>query len=380
MADALHNSRFLKACRGEATDVPPVWLMRQAGRYMAEYREIRAKTTFLGLCKTPELAAQVTLDAQHILGVDAAILFADLLPILEPMGFKLTYEEGEGPKIHNPLRSAADIDALATPDPRASMPFVGGAIDIIRRELPADVPLIGFAGAPFTLAAYAIEGGGSKNYIHAKTMMLGDPGAWRALMEKLTRQVTDYLLAQIEWGVQAVQLFDSWVGCLSPADYTEHVLPWVQKVIDGVKTGSGSRRVPDPALTQPESGKGSGTSAALRSQTPFQTPVIYFGTGTATLLPLLFDAGQSTPDVLGIDWHTPLARGWEAGAKSVQGNLDPVTLFAPREVVLAKARAVLAEAKQRPAGVGYIFNLGHGILPKTPVDNVKALVDCVHGA
>lgn len=344
MTNALHNSRFLKACRGEATDVPPVWLMRQAGRYMAEYREIRAKTTFLGLCKTPELAAQVTLDAQRILGVDAAILFADLLPILEPMGFKLTYEEGEGPKIHNPLRSAADIDALATPEPLQSMPFVGDAIKIIRRELPPDVPLIGFAGAPFTLAAYAIEGGGSKNYIHAKTMMLGDPGAWRALMEKLTRQVTDYLLAQIEWGVQAVQLFDSWVGCLSPADYAEHVLPWVRRVISTVKGN---------------------------------VPVIYFGTGTATLLPYIVN---TQPDVLGIDWHTPLARGWEAGAKSVQGNLDPVTLFAPRDVVLAKARAVLAEAEQRPAGVGYIFNLGHGILPKTPVDSVKALVDCVHGA
>lgn len=342
----LHNSAFLKACRGEAVDRTPVWLMRQAGRYMAEYREIRARTTFLGLCKTPELAAQVTLDAQRILGVDAAILFADLLPILEPMGLTLTYEEGEGPKIHNPLRSAAAIDALATPDPRESMPFVGGAIGIIRRELPADIPLIGFAGAPFTLAAYAIEGGGSKNYIHAKTMMLADAGAWRVLMEKLTRQVTDYLLAQIEWGVQAVQLFDSWVGCLSPADYTRHVLPWVRKVISAVR------------------GK---------------VPVIYFGTGTATLLPLLFDTRHATPDVLGIDWHTPLARGWEVGAKSVQGNLDPVTLFAPREVVLATTRAVLAEAAQRPAGVGYIFNLGHGILPKTPVENVKALVDCVHG-
>ncbi|MCC7509689.1 MAG: uroporphyrinogen decarboxylase [Planctomycetes bacterium] len=351
MDERLHHSRFLKACRGEATDVPPVWLMRQAGRYMAEYREIRAKTTFLGLCKTPDLAAQVTLDAQRILGVDAAILFADLLPILEPMGLTLTYEEGEGPKIHNPIRTYADVDALRTPDPRQSMPFVGGAIDLVRRGLPGDIPLIGFAGAPFTLAAYAIEGGGSKNYIHAKTMMLGDPGAWRALMEKLTRQVTDYLLAQIEWGVQAVQLFDSWVGCLSPADYREHVLPWVQKVVRAVR------------------GK---------------VPVIYFGTGTATLLPLLFDAPPATrnsaPDVLGIDWHTPLARGWEVGAKSVQGNLDPVILFAPREVVLAKARAVLAEAAQRPAGVGYIFNLGHGILPKTPVDNVKALVDCVHGA
>lgn len=344
----------MRACRGEATDVPPVWLMRQAGRYMPEYRAVRAQTDFLGLCKTPELAAQVTLDAQRILGVDAAILFADLLPILEPMGMRLTYEEGEGPKIHNPLRSAADIDALKTPDPRQSMPFVGEAIKLIRRELPTDVPLIGFAGAPFTLAAYAIEGGGSRNYVHAKTLMLSDPGAWRTLMEKFTAQITDYLLAQIEWGVQAVQLFDSWVGCLSPQDYQQHVLPWVQRVIEGVRTGST-------------------TSASSRSQ----TPVIYFGTGTATLLPHIV---STEPDVLGIDWHTPLSAGWQAGAKAIQGNLDPVALFAPREVVLQQTRAVLAEAAQRPAGVGYIFNLGHGILPGTPVDNVKAVIDCVHGA
>jgi len=347
MDSRLHNSHFLKACRGEPADVTPVWLMRQAGRYMPEYRAIRAKTTFLGLCKTPELAAQVTLDAQRILGVDAAILFADLLPILEPMGFTLTYEEGEGPKIHNPLRTRADIDALKAPDPRQSMPFVGGAIKLIRAGLPADVPLIGFAGAPFTLAAYAIEGGGSKNYIHTKTLMLGDPGAWRALMEHFTRQVTEYLLAQIEWGVQAVQLFDSWVGCLSPADFRDHVLPWVRQVIAAVK------------------GK---------------VPVIYFGTGTATLLPMLFETGHgaqgSQPDVIGIDWHTPLQRGWEIGARAVQGNLDPISLFAPREVVLRKAAEVMQSAKGR---TGHIFNLGHGILPNTPVDNVKALVDYVHG-
>lgn len=349
MTDALHNSRFLKACRGEPVDCTPVWLMRQAGRYMAEYREVRAQTSFLGLCKTPELAAKVTLDAQRILGVDAAILFADLLPILEPLGLKLSYEEGEGPKIHNPIRGAADIDALTLQNPRESMPFVGEAIKIIRRELPADIPLIGFAGAPFTLAAYAIEGGGSRNYIHAKTLMYGDPGAWAALMEKLTGQVIDYLRAQIEWGVNALQIFDSWVGCLSPADYRAHVLPWVRRVIGEVR------------------GK---------------VPVIYFGTGTATLLPLVMGEdgdspqvqGQS-PDVVGIDWHTPLQRGWELGAKSVQGNMDPVALFAPREVVLAKAQEVLDAAAGRE---GHIFNLGHGILPKTPVDNVKALVDYVH--
>ena len=352
MDERLHNSRFLKACRGEAVDHTPIWLMRQAGRYMPEYREIRAKTDFLGLCKSPELAAQVTLDAQRILGVDAAILFADLLPILEPLGFKLTYEEGEGPRIHNPLRTRAQIDALRDEDPRQSMPFVGEAIRIVRCELPPDIPLIGFAGAPFTLAAYAIEGGASRNYVHTKTLMLGDGAAWSALMERLARQVTAYLLAQIEWGVQCVQLFDSWVGCLSPEDYREHVLPHVKRIVDGVRDGV--RHI----------------SGKLRPEMS-QIPVIYFGTGTATLLE---DMMQAQPDVLGIDWHTPLARGWEAGARAVQGNLDPACLFAPREVVLRKAGEVLAAARGR---AGHIFNLGHGILPGTPVDNVKALVEFV---
>ncbi|MEZ5993512.1 MAG: uroporphyrinogen decarboxylase [Planctomycetota bacterium] len=339
MTETLRNSRFLKACRGEPVDATPVWLMRQAGRYMQEYRDVRATTTFLGLCKTPELAAKVTLDAQRILGVDAAILFADLLPILEPMGLQLDYPEGVGPQIGNPVRTAADIDALKEENPRDSMPFVGEAIKLIREALPADIPLIGFAGAPFTLAAYAIEGGGSRNYIHAKTLMFGDPGAWAVLMEKLSGQIIEYLRAQIEWGVQAVQIFDSWVGCLSPADYRTYVLPHVKRVLKAV---SG------------------------------EVPVIYFGTGTATLLDPMMEAA---PDVIGIDWHTPLQRGWEIGAKSVQGNMDPVSLFAPRDVVLNKAQETLNAAAGRD---GHIFNLGHGILPKTPVDNVKALVEYVH--
>ena len=339
MDDQLHNSRFLKACRGEKPDCTPVWLMRQAGRYMPEYQAVRRKTSFLGLCKTPELAAQVTLDAQRILGVDAAILFADLLPILEPMGLRLTYEEGEGPRIHNPVRTPAAIDALREEDPRQSMPFVGGAIGIIRRELPPDIPLIGFTGAPFTLAAYAIEGGASRNYVPTKTLMFSDPGAFAALMQKFTRQVIAYLRAQIDWGVQAVQLFDSWVGCLSPADFRQHVLPHGKEII-----AAGRGRV----------------------------PVIYFGTGTATFLEAIMEAG---PDVLGLDWHTPLYRGWEVGAKAVQGNLDPISLFAPRLAVLARMQQVLDEAGGR---AGHIFNLGHGILPNTPVDNVKALVAHVH--
>ncbi|MHC4841484.1 MAG: uroporphyrinogen decarboxylase [Planctomycetota bacterium] len=339
MEDALNNSRFLKACRGEPTDTTPVWLMRQAGRYMQEYRDVRAGTTFLGLCKTPELAAKVTLDAQRILGVDAAILFADLLPILEPMGLSLDYPEGIGPQIANPVRSSADIDALKEQDPRDSMPFVGEAIKLVREGLPKDIPLIGFAGAPFTLAAYAIEGGGSRNYIHAKSIMLGDPSAWRVLMEKFRKQIAAYLNAQIAWGVQAVQLFDSWVGCLSPEDYRDHVFEHIKWVIDEVKG---------------------------------EVPILYFGTGTATFLDQMFATG---PDVIGVDWHTPLRRGWDVGAKAVQGNLDPVSLFAPREVVLEKTQEVLDAAKGH---TGHIFNLGHGILPKTPVDNVKALIDYVH--
>lgn len=329
----------MRACRGEKTDVTPVWLMRQAGRYMQEYRDIRAKTTFLGLCRTPELAAQVTLDAQRILGVDAAILFADLLPILIPMGLDLTYEEGRGPCIHNPVRDAAAIDALELQPATEAMPFVGEAIKIIRNELPKDIPLIGFAGAPFTLAAYAIEGSASRNYIETKRIMLGDSGAWRTLMEKLSSRIVDYLKAQIDWGVQAVQIFDSWVGCLSPDDYRDHVLPHVKGIIEQVRG---------------------------------RVPVIYFGTGTATMLP---DMMAAQPDVIGIDWRTHLDRGWELGATGVQGNMDPVSLFAPRDVVLAKARKTLDEARGRE---GHIFNLGHGILPKTPVDNVKALIDFVH--
>lgn len=363
MDERLYNSRFLKACRGEAVDCTPVWLMRQAGRYMQEYRDVRATTTFLGLCKTPELAAKVTLDAQRILGVDAAILFADLLPILEPMGLKLDYPEGVGPQIANPVRSGADVDALKTPDPKESMPFVGEAIKLVREGLPGNVPLIGFAGAPFTLAAYAIEGGASRNYIEAKKIMYGDTGAWNAMLEKLAGQVIDYLKAQVDWGVQCVQIFDSWVGALSPRDYREYARPHTQRVIGEVKS----------YIAEKDAG----------------VPVIYFGTGTATLLDQVLgedgdspqSRGQSpdwrgqVPDVVGVDWHTPLARGWELGAAAVQGNLDPVSLFAPRDVLLRKAADVLDDAAGRN---GHIFNLGHGILPKTPVDNVKALVDFVH--
>ncbi|KAA0215485.1 uroporphyrinogen decarboxylase [bacterium] len=338
--NVLHNSRFLKACRGEPVDATPIWLMRQAGRYMPEYQAVRGKSSFLELCKSPERSAQVTLDAQRILGVDAAILFADLLPILETVGLNLEYLEGEGPRLSPPVRTSADIHRLREEDPAQSMPFVYDAIRIIRRELPRDIPLIGFAGAPFTLAAYAIEGESSRNFIHTKTLMYNDPQGWHALLGMLARLVGKYLHAQIDAGVQAVQLFDSWVGTLSPEDYREYVLPHSYAVLQSVKG---------------------------------RVPVIHFGVGTSTLLPFMAAAGG---DVLGLDWHTPIALTREKlKVRAVQGNLDPICLFADREVVRRKAMQVLDDAGETP---GHIFNLGHGILPKTPVDNVKFLVDFVH--
>ena len=340
MSEALQNSTFLKACRGEPTDYTPVWLNRQAGRYMKEYHEVKADTPSLNFFKTPNLAAQVTCDAQRILGVDAAILFADLLPILEPMGLKLDYLPGIGPNIENPVRSPADIDNLRVEPSAETMPYIGEAIHLIRQELPADIPLIGFGGAPFTLASYAIEGKGSRNYIHVKQLMLSDPGAFNTIMEKMTSCAIDYLNYQIEQGVQAIQIFDSWVGCLSVADYRTYVFPHSRRLISEI-----SGRV----------------------------PVIHFGTGNPALLPAMAEAGG---DVMALDWRAPLAKSWDLmGCTAVQGNMDPVALFAEREAVLATAGAILAEVDHR---AGHIFNLGHGILPETPVDNVKALVDFVH--
>jgi len=340
MSEALHNSTFLKACRGEPTDYTPVWLNRQAGRYMKEYHEVKADTPSLDFFKTPHLAAQVTCDAQRILGVDAAILFADLLPILEPMGLKLDYLPGIGPNIENPVRSPADIDNLRVEPSAETMPYIGEAIHLIRQELPADIPLIGFGGAPFTLASYAIEGKGSRNYIHVKQLMLSDPGAFNTIMEKMTSCAIDYLNYQIEQNVQAIQIFDSWVGCLSVADYRTYVFPHSRRLISEI-----SGRV----------------------------PVIHFGTGNPALLPAMAEAGG---DVMALDWRAPLAESWDLmGCTAVQGNMDPVALFAEREAVLATAGVILAEVDHR---AGHIFNLGHGILPETPVDNVKALVDFVH--
>jgi len=334
--------RFLRACRRERVDAVPVWFMRQAGRYMPEYRAIRARHSFLDMCAQPELAAEVTLQPVRALGVDAAILFADILLPLVPMGFGLEFAAGEGPVIHNPVASQDDVERLRPVEPRESLGYVLEAIRIIRRELPPHVPLIGFAGAPFTLASYVIQGGSAREAVDARKLMYVAPASWHALMDRLSLVVRDYLLAQVEAGAQAVQLFDSWVGALSPDDYREFVLPYSARVLRAIEqTG---------------------------------VPVIHFGTGTATLLPLMKEAGGS---VLGIDWRTPLRLGRDiaAGDMAIQGNLDPVALFAPRAELERRVRRVLDDAGSRR---GHIFNLGHGILQHTPVDAVKYAVDLVH--
>ncbi len=336
------NDRFLKACRREQVDCTPVWFMRQAGRYMAEYRAIRAKHTLLEICQQPELAAEVTLQPVRAFNVDAAILFADILLPLIPMGINLEFAQGEGPVIHNPIGSRADVEALRTVNPHESLAHVLDAVKIVRRELDGKTPLIGFAGAPFTLASYIIEGGSSRNFTRTKRLMYNDARTWHILMSKLGCVITDYLTAQIQAGAQAVQLFDSWVGALSPDDYAGYVLPHSRFVIEQVqRTG---------------------------------VPIIHFGTDTATLLPLMKEAGG---DVIGLDWRTPLDWGWNVlGADvAVQGNLEPVALFAPRTVLENKVKLILDQAANRP---GHIFNLGHGILQETPVENVKAVVELVH--
>jgi uroporphyrinogen decarboxylase len=330
----------MRACRAEPASVTPVWLMRQAGRYMREYRQLRARRPFLELCRDPDLVTQVTVYAVERLKVDAAIIFADLLLPVPALGMNLAYNRGEGPSIDPPLRTREDVDRLRQPDVEEALGYVFEAIRRTRRALPAGVPLIGFAGAPFTVASYLIEGGGSTHFVQTKAFFCRDPGAWHALMERITRTTAAYLNGQIAAGAQAVQIFDSWVGCLSPDDYRDLVLPHSRRLIESLAPG---------------------------------TPVIHFGTQTAALLPMLCQAGG---DVLGLDWRVDLVEAWDrTGAKAVQGNLDPAALFAPRAEVRRRARRLLERVGGRP---GHIFNLGHGILPHTPLDNVLALVDAVH--
>ena len=340
IADPFAESPFLRACRREPTDVTPVWFMRQAGRYMAEYREVRARVSFLELCHDPALATEVTVTAANRLDVDAAILFADILLILQPLGFDLEFAKGEGPVILNPIRTAADVDRVVSLEDVSPLGYVMDAVKMIRAALPPRMPLIGFAGAPFTLACYAIEGGGSRHYETAKAFMYRDPGAWDALLVKLVDGTARYLNAQVAAGAQVLQLFDSWVGNLSPDDYRRFVQPHMRR---------------------------------LFSLLDANAPVIHFGTDTGSLLELQRDAGG---DVIGLDWRVELGPTWDRLGEGVgvQGNLDPVVLFAPRDEIERQTRRILDQAAGRP---GHIFNLGHGILPHTPVDSVLAVVDIV---
>ncbi len=334
------TSRFLRACRGLDVDATPVWFMRQAGRYMAEYRALRERYGILEMIKTPELACEVTLQPMRAFDPDAAIVFADILTILEALGLELTFESGRGPVIHNPIGSAADVAALHATDPVASLAFTMDAIRLATAELGGK-PLIGFSGAPFTLASYAIEGGSSRNYVKTKSLMWGEPAVWDRLMDLLADTAADYLIAQVEAGASAVQLFDSWVGALAPRDYRERALPWTRRIVERLRATG--------------------------------VPVIHFGVNTATLLEAITETGA---DVIGLDWRTPLAEGRaRIGDRPVQGNLDPVALFAPWEALQPQVAAVLDAAGGRP---GHIFNLGHGILPQTPNDNVRRTIDFVH--
>ncbi|MDX1563912.1 MAG: uroporphyrinogen decarboxylase, partial [Phycisphaeraceae bacterium] len=334
------DSVFLKACRREPVPHTPVWIMRQAGRYQRAYREVRAGLSMIDLCQSPEVAAEVTLMAVDRLGVDAAIIFSDILTPLIPMGLDLEFVKGEGPVIHNPVRGPQDVERLKQPAP-GDLDYVYEALKLTRRALRPDIGLIGFAGAPFTVASYVIEGGKSRHYARTKTMMLTERPTWDALMERLVEMLIGYLRGQIEAGADAVQLFDSWVGALSPDDYRQAVLPHVRRLIEAV---SGS------------------------------APVIHFATGNPALLPLMKEAGG---DVIGLDWRVELDEAWAqlGDDVAVMGNLDPVALYAPESVIRHRVERILQQAGGRP---GHIFNLGHGVLPDHDPTRVAALVDAVH--
>jgi uroporphyrinogen decarboxylase len=334
------NSRFLDACRRRPTDVRPVWFMRQAGRYMKQYRDIRAKAGILEICKRPDLAAQVTLQPVEILDVDAAIIFADLLLPVEPMGLKLKFVAGEGPAIDNPVRTSDDVDSLSISN-TDDLGYVGEAIQIVARQLAGRVPVIGFVGAPFTLASYMIEGGPSRNFIKTKQMMYQDETLWRRLMGKLVDVLGPFALAQVTAGARAIQVFDSWVGALGPDDYVRYVAPYSRALIERIRTAS--------------------------------VPVIHFGTGAAGFFRELHAAGG---DVMGVDWRINIDQAWMdiSYRSAVQGNLDPAVLFAPLHELKMRVHELLKRTGTRP---GHIFNLGHGILPETPVDSVRAVVEYV---
>lgn len=332
---------FLKACWREKTPYTPIWIMRQAGRYLKEYRAIREKYSFLTMCKTPELILEVTRQPVDLIGVDAAILFSDILIPAEAMGIELEFYEGKGPVLTPPVRTLKQIEELRVPEPEEELSFVLEGIKLLRRELSPQIALIGFAGAPFTVASYLVEGGSSKNFAEVKKMMFNEPFLFSRLMEKVAQTMEKYLRAQIKAGAQAVQIFESWAGALSPSDYEKYVLPFSKKLIASLKKEG--------------------------------VPIIHFANGASTYLHLI---KETNAPVYGVDWHIDLDVAWKAlGKVALQGNLDPIVLLAEKKVVEKKAREILNKAKGKP---GHIFNLGHGILPQTPPDNAKRLVEVVH--
>jgi uroporphyrinogen decarboxylase len=336
----LAGSRFVRACLRKPVDRTPVWFLRQAGRYMQEYREVRKHHTLVEICKQPELAAEVTITAAEKLGVDAAIIFADLLLPLEPMGLDFEFQAGEGPVVHRPVRTAEDVRALRT-DRASELEYVAAAIQKVAGHFHDRLGIIGFCGAPYTLASYMIEGGGSRNYIETKKLMYQDPTAWRSLLDKIVTVLTEYCRQQVQAGADVIQIFDSWVGSLSLSDYRDYAF-------------AASKRL-------------------VRAVQEMGVPVIYFGVETTGLLGTMAETGA---DVIGLDWRQPLNEGWTAVGytRAVQGNLDPITLFAPVEIIESRVREILRAAAGRP---GHIFNLGHGIVPGTPVENVQAVVKMV---
>ena len=336
------NDRFLKACRREPVDATPVWFMRQAGRYMSDYRALRERYSLLDICRIPDLAVAVTLQPVDAINVDAAILFSDLLVPFTPMGLDFDFVKGEGPSIAQPIRSAADVDRLRTFEPRQALAHVLETIRILRRELTDRVPLIGFGGAPFTLAAYAIEGGPSTSYARTKAFMYSEPQAWHRLCGRLADMMSDYLAAQVDAGAQAIQLFDSWAGALGRADYREFALPHTSRIFSALKNTG--------------------------------VPLIHFGVGATAILRDITEAGG---DVIGLDWRLPIDEAWTIVGydRAVQGNLDPTLLLGPRDRLFAAADDIIKRVGKRR---GHIFNLGHGILPSTPLEQVQALATHVH--